>query len=155
MSDSVRPHRRQPTRLPQNPPGILQARTLEWVASSFSNAWKWKIKVKSLSRFWLLVTPWTAAQQVSLFMGFSRQEYWNGLPLSSLIEWVGLMQIKNNHCRHESTSQQCLNIDWPEDATQSHLEGFLWLPSLIRTSLIVTDGWYSIQKTATQAHFFC
>ena len=42
-------------------PGILQARTLEWVAISFSNAWKWKVKVKSLSRVWLLVTPWTAA----------------------------------------------------------------------------------------------
>ena len=38
-------------------PGILQARTLEWVAISFSNAWKWKVKVKSLSRVWLLVTP--------------------------------------------------------------------------------------------------
>ena len=35
-------------------PGILQARTLEWVAMSFSNAWKWKVKVKSLSRIWLL-----------------------------------------------------------------------------------------------------
>ena len=42
-------------------PGILQARTLEWVAISFSNAWKWKVKVKSLSRVWLVATPWTAA----------------------------------------------------------------------------------------------
>ena len=41
-------------------PGILQARTLEWVAISFSNAWKWKNKVKSLSRVQLLETPWTA-----------------------------------------------------------------------------------------------
>ena len=40
-------------------PGILQARTLEWVAISFSNAWKWKVKVKSLSRVQLLATPWT------------------------------------------------------------------------------------------------
>ena len=46
-------------------PGILQARALEWVAISFSNAWKWKVKVKSLSRVWLLVTPWTAAYQVA------------------------------------------------------------------------------------------
>ena len=62
-------------------PGILQARTLEWVAISFSNAWKWKVKVKSLSRARLLVTPWTAAHQAPLSMGFSRQEYWSGLPL--------------------------------------------------------------------------
>ena len=67
-------------------PGILQARTLQWVAISFSNAWKWKVKVKSLSRVWLLVTPWTAAYQAPPFMGFSRQEYWSGLPLPSLIQ---------------------------------------------------------------------
>ena len=64
-------------------PGILQARTLEWVAISFSNAWKWKGKVKSLSRVWLLATPWTAAYQAPPSMGFSRQEYWSGLPLPS------------------------------------------------------------------------
>ena len=62
-------------------PGILQARTLEWVAISFSNAWKWKVKVKSLSCVWVLATPWTAAYQAPLPMGFSRQEYWSGLPL--------------------------------------------------------------------------
>ena len=64
-------------------PGILQARTLEWVAISFSNAWKWKVKVKSLSRVWLLATPWTAAYQAPPSMGFSRQEYWSGMPLPS------------------------------------------------------------------------
>ena len=64
-------------------PGILQARTLEWIAISFSNAWKWKVKVKSLSRVRLLVTPWTAAHQAPLSMGFSRQEYWSGVPLPS------------------------------------------------------------------------
>ena len=64
-------------------PGILQARTLEWVAISFSNAWKWKVKVKSLSGVQLLVTPWTAASQAPPFMGFSRQEYWSGVPLPS------------------------------------------------------------------------
>ena len=62
--------------------GILQARTLEWVAISFSNAWKWEVKVKSLSYARLSVTPWTAAYQAPLSMGFSRQEYWSGLPLS-------------------------------------------------------------------------
>ena len=64
-------------------PGILQARTLEWVAISFSNAWKWKVKVKSLSRVRLLATPWTAAYQAPPPMGFSRQEYWSGVPLPS------------------------------------------------------------------------
>ena len=64
-------------------PGILQARTLEWVAISFSNAWKWKVKVKLLSRVWLLATPWTAAHQAPPSMGFSRQEYWSGVPLPS------------------------------------------------------------------------
>ena len=64
-------------------PGILQARTLEWVANSFSNAWKWKVKVKSLSRVRLLATPWTAAYQAPLFMGFSRQEYWSAMPSPS------------------------------------------------------------------------
>jgi len=64
-------------------PGILQARTLEWVAISFSNAWKWKVKVKSLSRVWLLATSWTAAYQAPPSMGFSRQEYWSGVPSPS------------------------------------------------------------------------
>ena len=66
-------------------PGILQARTLEWVAISFSSAWKWKVKVKSLSRVRLLATPWTAAHQVPPSLGFSRQEYWSRVPLPSLI----------------------------------------------------------------------
>ena len=66
-------------------PGILQARTLEWVAISFSNAWKWKVKVKSLSRVQLLATPWTAAYQAPPSIGFSRQEYWSGVPLPSPI----------------------------------------------------------------------
>ena len=68
-------------------PGILQARTLEWVAISFSNAWKWKVKVKSLSRVWLPATPWTEAYQAPPSMRFSRQEYWSGLPLPSPMEF--------------------------------------------------------------------
>ena len=64
-------------------PGILQARTLEWIAIAFSNAWKWKVKVKSLSRVWLFATPWTAAHQAPPSMGFSMQEYWSGVPLPS------------------------------------------------------------------------
>ena len=126
VSDSVWPHRRQPTRLPRprdspgknagvgchfllqcmkvksegevaqscptlsdprdcSPPGssvhgIFQARVLEWGAIAFSNAWKWKVKVKSLSHVRLLATPWTAAYQAPPSMGFSRQEYWSGVP---------------------------------------------------------------------------
>ena len=64
-------------------PGILLARTLEWVDISFSNAWKWKVKVKLLSPVQILVTPRTAAYQAPLSMGFSRQEYWSGVPLPS------------------------------------------------------------------------
>ena len=64
-------------------PGILQARTLEWVAISFSNAWKGKVKVKSLSRVRLFTTPWSATYQAPPSMGFSRQEYWSGVPLPS------------------------------------------------------------------------
>ena len=64
-------------------PGILQARTMEWVGISFSSAWKWKVKVKSLSHAQLLATAWTAAYQAPPPMGFSRQEYWSGVPLPS------------------------------------------------------------------------
>ena len=63
--------------------GILQERTLECVAISYSNAWKWNVKVKSLSRVWVLATAWTAAYQAPPSMGFSRQEYWSGVPLPS------------------------------------------------------------------------
>ena len=61
-------------------PGILQARSLDWAAISFSNAWQWKVKVRSLSRVRLFTTPWTAAHQAPPSMGFSRQEYWSGVP---------------------------------------------------------------------------
>ena len=64
-------------------PGILQAKTREWVAISFSNAWKWKVKVKSLSRVRLLATPWTAAHRAPPSLQFSRQEYRSGVPLLS------------------------------------------------------------------------
>ena len=64
-------------------PEILQARTLEWIAISFSNAWKWKVKVKSLSCVQLSATPWTSAHQAPPSMGFSRQEYWSRVPLAS------------------------------------------------------------------------
>ena len=71
-------------------PGILQARTLEWVAISFSNTWKGKVKVKSLSHVWLFETPWTAAYQAPLSMGFSRQEYWSGVLSPSLTTYYNI-----------------------------------------------------------------
>ena len=90
-------------------PGALQARTLEWVAISFSNAWKWKVKVKSLSHVWLFATPWTADYQTPPSMGFSRQEYWSGLPLPSPLVamgghyWVDTISyysfcVQDSHC---------------------------------------------------------
>ena len=66
-------------------PGILQAGTLKWVAISFSNAWKWKVKVKSLSHVRLFTTPWTVAYQAPPSMGFSREEYGVG--------WHCLLQL--------------------------------------------------------------
>ena len=80
-------------------PGILQARTLEWVAISFSNAWKWKVKVKLLSRVQLPATPWTAAYQAPPSMGFSRQEYWSGVPLPSPSTALESM-LSRNYCSH-------------------------------------------------------
>ena len=74
-------------------PRILQARTLKWVAISFSNAWKWKMKVKSLSRVRLFTTPWTAAYQAPPSMGFSRQEYWSVVPLPFPCQWSNIWQI--------------------------------------------------------------
>ena len=80
-------------------PGILQARTLEWVAISFSNAWKWKVKVKSLSRVRLLATPRTADYQPRPSMGFSRQEYWSGVPLPSPKKLIKI-NIKNKQLKN-------------------------------------------------------
>ena len=76
-------------------PGILQARTLEGVAISFSNAWQWKVKVKLLSRVWLLVTPRTAAHQAPPSMGFSRQEHWSGVPRPSPHVHTAIFKIHN------------------------------------------------------------
>ena len=76
-------------------PGILQARTLEGVAISFSKAWKWKVKVKSLSRVQLLATPWTVAYQAPPSMRFPRQEYWSGVPLPSLLNHSRGLKIRS------------------------------------------------------------
>ena len=108
-------------------PGILQARILEWVAISFSNAWKWKVKVKSLSRVHLLATPWTAAHQAFLSMGFSSQEYWSGMPSpsrerdiflkNSLVVWT----ISFGLCHHSmeaKLSDKITSADVPGNSSQ-------------------------------------
>ena len=87
-------------------PGILQARILEWVAISFSNAWKWQVKVKALSHVRLLATPWTAAYQAPLSMGFSRQEYWSGLPLPS----PSYQGIPSNTERKDNLLHLCVQL---------------------------------------------
>ena len=92
-----------------SPPGfsihwILQARTLEWVAISFSNAWKWKVKVKSLSHVQLLATPWTTAYQAPPSMGFSRQEYWSGLPEVQHNMYIALI----SSCKSTCSSINCI-----------------------------------------------
>ena len=84
-------------------PGILQARTLEWVAISFSNVWKWKVKVNSLSRVQLLATPWTAAYQAPPPRGFSMQEDWSGVPLPS-------PQIQSNP--YQITNSIFTELEW-------------------------------------------
>ena len=106
--------------LPGSPvPGILQARTLEWVAISFSNAWKWKVKVKSPSCVWLLATPWTAAYQAPPSMGFARQEYWSGVPLPSVITFL--------------PRSKCLLISWLQSPSAVILE-----PRKIKSATVST-----------------
>ena len=96
-------------------PGILQARTLEWVAISFSNAWKWKVKVKSLSCVQPSATPWTAAYQAPPSMGFSRQEYWSGVPLPSPIKTCSFVLFTWQNCgfRHRDNPQVTCLLWWP------------------------------------------
>ena len=99
-------------------PGILQARTLEWVAISFSNAWKWKVKVKSLSQVQLFVTTWTAAYQAPPPMGFSRQEHWSGchrlLPSS-----MYTTQAKTDSCIATQQLSKSENQSWHGPTIQS------------------------------------
>ena len=96
-------------------PGVLQARTLEWVAISFSNAWKWKMKVKSLCHVRLFETPWTAVYQAPLSMGFSRQQCWSGLPLPSPIwihRYIIFIQTAHLFTTYLFTQHNSLDINW-------------------------------------------
>ena len=88
----MRPHRWQPTRLPR--PWDSPGKNTGAGCHFFSNAWKWKVKVKSLSHVRLLATPWTAAHQAPPSMGFSRQQYWSRVPLPSLMWWGGEGKLK-------------------------------------------------------------
>ena len=95
-------------------PGILQARTLEWPAISFSNAWMWKVKVKSLSRVQLLATPWRAAYQAPPSMRISRQEYWSRVPVPSPKDWLNGYKDKTRiyAAYKRLTSKQGTHTDW-------------------------------------------
>ena len=107
-------------------PGILQARTLEWVAISFSNATKWKVKLKLLSRVQPSATPWTAAFQAPPSMGFSRQEYWSGVPLPSPLFFL----VKGN-CQFKDISKIYIKNKKPH-----LLQGFIMLSTNIFMFLI-------------------
>ena len=91
--------------------GILQARTLEWVAISFSNAWKWKVKVKSLSRVWLLATPWTTAYQAPPSMGFSGQQ-WGAIAFSLKMGHKAANTAQNNNTFGPGTANEHTVQKW-------------------------------------------
>ena len=106
-------------------PGILQARTLEWVAISFSNVRKWKVKVKSLSRVRLFVTLWTAVYQTSPSMGFSRQEYWSGVPLPSPL--ISYTPIQNKKFQGWEKKFMDINNQWWQKSEEWVHLGGSWL----------------------------
>ena len=108
----------------QAPPSVGLAWALEWVAVSFSSAWKWKVKVKSLSCVRLLVTPWTAAYQAPPSMGFPRQEYWSGLPLPSPCSVL----LSN---KKEPSNDTCRNLD-----------GLYWMEKPVPKGWISYDSMY-------------
>ena len=100
-------------------PGILQARTLEWVAISFSSAWKWTVKEKSLSRVWLLATPWTAAYQAPLSMGFFQ---------ARVLEWVAISFSRGS--------------SWPRNWTRvSRIVGRRFTVRATREVLLCPEAW--------------
>ena len=112
---------------PDSPvPGILQARTLEWVAISFSNAWKWKEKMKSLSRVRLLATPWTVAHQAPPSMGFSRQVYWSGVPLPSpSLSWGDLKIYDTPEIMSTPSPQVLFTNTYSNKMNQGSLDNWL------------------------------
>ena len=142
-------------------PGILQARTPEWVAISFSNAWKWKVKeVKSLICVQLVATPWTAAYQDPLSVGFSRQEYWSGVPKQGVRRWFnvlnkGVYSGLNNpftmcSLAHEFKLQPpvlSLSFDWisHSGSFSACYTFYPWDAALIPASVLVLDNLSSLK----------
>ena len=137
-------------------PGILQARTLEWAAISFSNAWKYKVKVKSLSRVRLFASPWTTAYQAPPSMGFSRQEYWSGVPLPGNISYCKRTKIRSqiypvlvsnpgpflppewlqlNDANHGQ-------VFWRESHFESYLREWIWINSWENSGEIHAIQWH-------------
>ena len=143
--------------------GILQARTLEWVAISSSNAWKWKVKVKSISHVRLLSTPWTAAYQAPPSMGFSRQEYWSGVPLPSpwwtaslgisIIPRPPYLMNRVQLILHQGPQLCLCSILWPEDSP-----GWTSLPAphfcLLMLCLCQETIWVLAKHDTGLAHHF-
>ena len=141
--------------------GILQARTLEWVAISFSNAWKWKVKGKSLSRIQLLATPWTAAYQAPLFIGFSRQEYWNGVPLTVVRKNYrpekSLVISVNKLCVGAKVLQSCLTHWDPTDCSLpgSSVHGFPQARILEWVAMLSSRGSSQLRDQAAVSYISC
>ena len=104
-------------------PGILQARKLEWVVISFSSAWKWKVKVKSLSLVRPSVTPWTAAHQAPPSMGFSRQEYWSGRSIAT--EWQSQAPNTDSLAPESSWGESSSKEEMPGSSEKSRAMLFL------------------------------
>ena len=113
--------------------GIFQARVLEWVAIAFSNAWKWKVKVKSLSRVHLFSTPWTAAYQAPLPMGFSRQEYWSGVPLLPTNSKTSKPFTQTTPVQFSSVTQSCPTLCGPMNCSMPGLPVHHQLPESTQT----------------------
>ena len=129
-------------------PGILQARTLEWVAISFSNAWKWKVKVKLLSHVWLLATPWTAAHQAPTSMGFSRQEYRSGVPLPSPFTIVLMAIAVLTFCGWVTilNSKLLVSIKLTEKAMAPHSSTLAWkIPWTEEPGRLQSTGWLRVR----------
>ena len=126
-------------------PGILQARTVEWVAISFPNAWRWKVKVKLLSPVWLWVTPWTAAYQAPPSMGFSRQEYWSRVPLPSPLGHAGFSNYNMGFisCGSQTPESRPKSYD-----TQAYLLQGMWDlpgPGIEPVSPVLAGGFFTTQ----------